>query len=151
MAYQIAVRVTKYLPLYSGCVNQSIMRNRFLRGSQSIRDSPAPTIRSCSKPTILYNWHIFVENLGWSNPYRLPGCWLRLCEFLSQVSCFCGCSCDDLDPSAPYNPSVSSAGFPRLNLMFVCGSMHLFPSITGWRLSGDNWGTQQSDHRRWPV
>jgi hypothetical protein len=32
----------------------------------------------------------------------------------------------------------SSAGFLELHLMFVCGSLHLFPSVAGQSLYNDN-------------
>ena len=57
-----------------------------------------------------------------------------------------------LNPSGSDNPSsLSSAGFPVFSLMFGCGSLHLFPSATRWRLSYDKWGSHPSDHRRWQV
>lgn len=78
---------------------------------------------------------------------RLPGSWFRLCEFQwprLHVSAFCGI----LDPSDSYNPySLSSAGFPepKRNLMFGCESLHVFLSVTEWRLPDDNWGSHQTD------
>lgn len=62
-------------------------------------------------------------------PHRLSGYCFKVCEFLSQVSCFCEFYCDELDPSVSNNSSFSSAGFPELSLMFGCESLHLFPSF----------------------
>ena len=35
--------------------------------------------------------------------------------------------------------------------MYGYGSLQLFPSVTEWRFSDHNWGSSQSDYRRWPV
>lgn len=43
----------------------------------------------------------------------------------------------------PWHLWPSPAGFPEFSLMFSCGTLHLSPPVTGWRLSQDNWGGLQ--------
>jgi hypothetical protein len=45
---------------------------------------------------------------------------------------------DFLTPLPPLISFPSSAGFLELHLMFVCGSLHLFPSVAGQSLYNDN-------------
>ena len=72
---------------------------------------------------------------------RLSGCRFNLCESIwAQVSWFCRFPCGVLDPCGSYNPStLSSAGLPKLSLMFSCGSLLLFLSVAGWILSDDSY------------
>lgn len=55
--------------------------------------------------------------------------WVHMCP----VSWFFRFICGVLDFSGSFNPSSSSSiRLPKLYLMFVCGSLHLFPAA-GWR------------------
>jgi len=48
-----------------------------------------------------------------------------------------------LDPSGFYNlSSPSFSTFPKLCLMFGCGSLHLFSEAAQWRLFDDSWARQ---------
>lgn len=74
-----------------------------------------------------------------SDTYRLCNCCFSLSEHLwALLSWFSGlCSCGVLDPTGSSNPYsfLSSVGFPKVRLMFDCGSLHLLPSLAGWSLS----------------
>ena len=86
-------------------------------------------------------------------PCRITRCWFGLYEFRwARLAVSVGFLYNGLDPSGPYNPSsISSVGFSKLSQTFGFGSLDLFPSVTGWNLSDDNWDSHQSDYRRWPV
>lgn len=45
----------------------------------------------------------------------------------------------------------SSKGFPKLFPVLSCESQCLVPSVIGERLPVDNWYSNQSDYRIWPV
>lgn len=71
----------------------------------------------------------------------VPDCDFSLCEPLeSLVSWFCGLfSWKVLNPSSSFNlSSPSSAGFPKLCLVFVCWSLPLSPSVAAWTLSNND-------------
>ena len=81
-----------------------------------------------------------------SSPCMLFGWWFSLCEPpWAQVSWLCRFSCIVLDPSGSYNPSSpSSEEFPKLCLLFGCGSLHLFPltprgSLSDFSFSSHVW------------
>ena len=42
---------------------------------------------------------------------------------------------------APKNPFSPSAGFPKLHLVFGCGSLDLFLSVAGESISDNIWGS----------
>lgn len=85
-------------------------------------------------------------------PCRLPGSQFRLWEFLwALVTFFWRFSYDVLDTLSLLQSFFSSAGFLELSLKFVCGSLHLFPPVTGHKFFDNNWDSYQSDCRRWSV
>lgn len=70
----------------------------------------------------------------WTHALRINGAFINY----KSVFNFCGFSWPRL---APIVLPHSSAGFCELSLTFGCGSFYLFPSITGWSLSDNNWGS----------
>lgn len=69
------------------------------------------------------------------------GWWVNLGEHLwSYVVWFWRFSCGVLVLSDSCNPSpLSSTRFPGLCLIFGCGSLHLFLSVVGWKLSNNSY------------
>lgn len=57
-----------------------------------------------------------------------------------------------VDPAGSCDlPSLSSVRLHKVSLIFDCGSLYFFLSVTGWRSSHDNWDSHQYYHRSWPV
>jgi hypothetical protein len=110
------------------------------KGSQrqaTVRDRPCS---HCYKSYLKTNYssRIRVAGLGQSH----AGSWLVVQSLWALMSSgwlilwvFLWC----LDPSGSYNPSLSSAGFPKCCLMFGCGSLHLFPSVARQSHSDDSY------------
>ena len=80
--------------------------------------------------TQLHNYHICAESLGLSHECSLVGSSAsmspygpRLVDSLDFFFCGILCLSSSFNPSSP-----SSTRFPKLHLMFGCGSLHLLSS-----------------------
>lgn len=105
------------------------MRIRFSRANQSTRENPCSNYQESRKKTKLHNCLTFVEGLSQSHIDSLA------VGSDSVNSHEPGKLFPVTDPT-PQSllPLLSSAGLP----MPHCMVLHLFLSLAGWRLSGDN-------------
>ena len=120
------------------------MKNRFPRVRQIIGNSPS----GVPQVDKLHKCHIYVEDLSWSHAGFLD----VASDFVGSYELSLVVSVTFLVMSSTYLfPTLSSARLAKLSLTFPWRSLHLYPSVTEWRLLNESWGSHQSDHRRWPV
>lgn len=129
------------------------MKNIFQKPNKALGRAPPPIIRSSPRRPSYTTVTICRGSM--LVPGRLPGCWFRLWVSMSQVSYFCGFSCDVLDTSGPLQQdSLSSASCLAVGL---CICLHQLLDEDSLRTTGvvfrDDWQriSQQSDLRRWSV
>lgn len=127
LAYQVAVGVGMFF-FYCGQARQP----QISKSRQKSQIQPLLLMLEVTdEDQLSHLLHMYRGHRSFS--YMFFGWWIRFCEHLwTQFSCFSMFPCGDLDLSVSFHLSTpSSIGFSELDIMFVCGSLHEFPSSSG--------------------